>query len=554
MNRIVLLMIIIAVAVSSFAQNIPQTVNFSAIIRDTDNALLVNTPVNVKISILSGGQYGTVVYCAEHSAVTDANGFVSIQLNRGEYTCGCNSALNVPFYGIPWHLGNIWMRVEYRTDGDYVNLGTKEIASNYYALVSRKAEKLSNINFYVANAHDGEVLVYRDDMGYFIPMTLDSSYYTELPAPLMSDVIRSGNSADGRRISGLANPVDSSDAATKSYIDSLVSVIDATAEHLFDPPVIVAPEVVTSSYRNLTSNRVTLYGSVYYNGGEPATCGFVYGVDEHNMSDSVVADGDVGGYSYEVSGLLPSTQYYFKAFAANSVATTYGAVGSFKTAVEAGSCITGTFTDSRDGNVYATVTIGEQTWMAENLRYKGSIPFADEYQPYVVPTDQYVVYPNNDSSNIAVYGYLYSETAALNGTATSSQIPSGLQGACPYGWHLPSEGEWQQLIDMYDRTIASQQLAGSPELWTRASSVYVQNANFGASCFNAVPAGIYYCQGNVDERYPAFGLSGSYWTSTLDDEPFELKYVNIAYTQYGLVVDHVFSPYYAYSVRCVRDN
>ena len=188
------------------------------------------------------------------------------------------------------------------------------------------------------------------------------------------------------------------------------------------------------------------------------------------------------------------------------------------------------------------------------MRYKGSIPFADEYQPYVVPTDQYVVYPNNDSSNIAVYGYLYSETAALNGTATSSQIPSGLQGACPYGWHLPSEGEWQQLIDMYDRTIASQQLAGSPELWTRASSVYVQNANFGASCFNAVPAGIYYCQGNVDERYPAFGLSGSYWTSTLDDEPFELKYVNIAYTQYGLVVDHVFSPYYAYSVRCVRDN
>lgn len=132
------------VAVVSYAQLIPQTVNFSAIVRDADSLLLVNTPVTVKISIIAGGQYGTTVYCAEHNAVTDVNGFVSIQLNRGEHTCGCNGALNIPFAGIPWHQGNIWLRVEYRTDGDYVNLGTREIASNYYALVSRKAEKLSN--------------------------------------------------------------------------------------------------------------------------------------------------------------------------------------------------------------------------------------------------------------------------------------------------------------------------------------------------------------------------------------------------------------------------
>ena len=45
MNRIVLLIIIIAVAVASFAQTVPQTVNFSAIIRDADNVLLANTPV-----------------------------------------------------------------------------------------------------------------------------------------------------------------------------------------------------------------------------------------------------------------------------------------------------------------------------------------------------------------------------------------------------------------------------------------------------------------------------------------------------------------------------
>ena len=553
MKRIVLLIIIMTVAVASFAQVVPQTVNFTATIRDADSVLLVNSPVSIKVSFIVGGQYGTTVYCAEHNVVTDANGFVSFPLNRGEHTCGCNSAPNIPFEDIPWSVGNFWMRVDYRTDGDYVNLGINEIVSTYYALVSNKAEKLSNINFYVVNAHDGDVLVYRDNSECFMPVALDSTYYTGIPTPMMSEVLRRNNSAADMRISGLANPVNSGDAATKSYVDSLVSVINVTAEHLFDPPVIVAPEVRTFSYRNLTSSSVTLYGSVYYNGGEPATCGFVYGVDEQNMTDSVVADSDAGAYSCVVSGLQPFTKYYYKAFAANSVATTYGAVASFKTATEPGSCVTGTFTDSRDGNVYATVTIGEQTWMAENLRYKGSILFADEYQPYVIPTDQYVVYPNNDSSYVAEYGYLYSETAALDGTNTSSQVPSGLRGVCPYGWHLPSEGEWQQLINLYDRTIASEQLAGRPELWTRANSLYVQNANFGASCFNAVPAGIYTSTGATNERYQSFGLSGFYWSSTWD-EPFELKYVYIRYTQCGLVVDHVFSPYYAYSVRCVRDN
>lgn len=548
MKRILLLMIMIAVAFASYAQSVPQTVNFSAVIRDADSVPLVNTPVNVKVSFLEGGQYGNVIYTAEHSAVTDANGFVAFQLNRGEH-----NVRSASFEEIPWTNGNIWIQVEYRTDGDYVNLGTKEIASNYYAMVADKAERLSTINLYVENARDGEVPIYNTTLGGFRPVALDDAYYTGIPTPMMSEVLRRNNSAGDMRISGLANPVNSGDAATKSYVDSLASVIDATAEHLFDPPVIVAPEVRTFSYRNLTSSSVTLYGSVYYNGGEPATCGFVYGVDEQNMTDSVVADSYAGGYSCEVSGLQPFTKYYYKAFASNSVATTYGAVGSFKTATEAGSCITGTFTDSRDGNVYATVTIGEQTWMAENLRYKGSIPFADEYQPYVISTDQYVVYPNNDSSNVAVYGYLYSETAALNGTNTSSQVPSGLRGVCPYGWHLPSEGEWQQLINLYDRSIASEQLAGSPELWTRANSLYVQNANFGASCFNAVPAGGYTSTGATNERYQAFGLSGFYWSSTWD-EPFDLKYLRIAYTQCGLGVDHVHSPYYALSVRCVRDN
>ena len=79
MRKIVLLMIIITVAVASFAQSVPQTVNFTATIRDADSVLLVNSPVSIKVSFIVGGQYGTTVYCAEHNVVTDANGFVSFR-------------------------------------------------------------------------------------------------------------------------------------------------------------------------------------------------------------------------------------------------------------------------------------------------------------------------------------------------------------------------------------------------------------------------------------------------------------------------------------------
>ena len=87
MRKIVLLMIIITVAVASFAQSVPQTVNFTATIRDADSVLLVNSPVSIKVSFIVGGQYGTTVYCAEHNVVTDANGFVRSTAITCVYHC-----------------------------------------------------------------------------------------------------------------------------------------------------------------------------------------------------------------------------------------------------------------------------------------------------------------------------------------------------------------------------------------------------------------------------------------------------------------------------------
>jgi uncharacterized protein (TIGR02145 family) len=104
----------------------------------------------------------------------------------------------------------------------------------------------------------------------------------------------------------------------------------------------------------------------------------------------------------------------------------------------------GSFTDARDGETYRTIKIGNQVWMAENLRYKTEDSFA----------------PGNEESNVAQYGRLYKWTTALNSPAEyQEQSPAkdinmyreikadNYQGIAPEGWHIPSIKEWETLME-----------------------------------------------------------------------------------------------------------
>jgi len=116
----------------------------------------------------------------------------------------------------------------------------------------------------------------------------------------------------------------------------------------------------------------------------------------------------------------------------------------------------GTVTDY-DGNVYKTVKIGTQVWMASNLRVTH---YADGTGIPLVTGDSqwenmgnnsidkaYCWYDNNVTLHGTDWGALYTWAAAMNGAAESSSNPSGVQGACPTGWHIPSHAEWQELED-----------------------------------------------------------------------------------------------------------
>ena len=90
-----------------------------------------------------------------------------------------------------------------------------------------------------------------------------------------------------------------------------------------------------------------------------------------------------------------------------------------------------------DGNSYRTVQIGGQVWMAESLR---SRHYADG-----APLESVV--RDGDEANAVVYGRLYRAAEARRNAPQTASVPSGVQGACPSGWHLPSEPEWQVLVD-----------------------------------------------------------------------------------------------------------
>jgi len=89
------------------------------------------------------------------------------------------------------------------------------------------------------------------------------------------------------------------------------------------------------------------------------------------------------------------------------------------------------FVDIRDGKTYKKVKIGEQIWMGENLNYAADNSICYDNRPDICER----------------YGRLYDWNTAMNGEPGSSANPSGVEGICPVGWHLPSNAEWATLVD-----------------------------------------------------------------------------------------------------------
>jgi uncharacterized protein (TIGR02145 family) len=213
-------------------------------------------------------------------------------------------------------------------------------------------------------------------------------------------------------------------------------------------------------------------------------------------------------------------------------------------------------TDSRDGQTYKTVKIGNQVWMAENLNYAYTGVL---YNNSGYTSDSTSWCFSNDPANCIKYGRLYTWAAAMDSVGTWStngkDCGYGVQctpiypvrGICPEGWHLPDKAEWNTLFTAVGGASTAGKMLSSTISWSSVPGGWVRDGyGTDAYSFSALPAGLRDATGYNNVGYHAYFWSSSEYNSSrtyivgLDDE-FDKADL------YGSGKD------YGYSVRCVKD-
>lgn len=209
-----------------------------------------------------------------------------------------------------------------------------------------------------------------------------------------------------------------------------------------------------------------------------------------------------GVYSCTLSSLSPNTKYYVRAYATNSEGTAYGNQLSFTT-------ISGEFLNpnlsyggmsDQEGNNYATIIVGSQEWMAENLN---ATTFSNgDSIPHVISSTQW-----RSLNNVGAYSYptisQMQSTAGVN--LYNWFVISDPRNICPTGWHVPSNDEWLILNDYLGGTDAGGKMK-SISGWN-TPNVSATNE----SGFSGLPAGY---RNGEEGFFNSVGYQGAWWSST----------------------------------------
>jgi uncharacterized protein (TIGR02145 family) len=191
-----------------------------------------------------------------------------------------------------------------------------------------------------------------------------------------------------------------------------------------------------------------------------------------------------------------------------------------------------------EGNTYKTLQIGDQVWMAENLK---STVFSDGTEiPLVssaaawgeLTTPGYCWYNNDEPANKDIYGALYNYYAVSSGIL------------CPDGWHVPSANDWQDLrASLGDTATAGGKLKEEGTNHWNIPNTGAENS----TGYTALPSGIRYFEGT----YNSFALFTAFWSSTESDNNKAL-YLSLYYKDAAAAMNKT-SKKDGFSVRCIKD-
>jgi uncharacterized protein (TIGR02145 family) len=172
----------------------------------------------------------------------------------------------------------------------------------------------------------------------------------------------------------------------------------------------------------------------------------------------------------------------------------------------------GSFTDSRDGQVYRTVTIGTQTWMAENLNFNasGSVCYGQDSQFWDIESQIWITLSSSEiQANCNLYGRLYDWATIMglpstcNSTSCASQVQTRHRGICPVGWHVPSDADWTTLINF----VSTDGAGANAGTRLRSAIGWMGADHFG---FSALPGGGRWAGGSFN----GVGGWGGWWSAT----------------------------------------
>jgi uncharacterized protein (TIGR02145 family) len=376
------------------------------------------------------------------------------------------------------------------------------------------------------------------------------------PLPTIND----NKTSDGKGIGSFTSSIDGLLPGTTYYFRAYATNSISTSygqqisETTIDPrPIVYTAEIIT----DITGTTATSSGYVTSDMGLPITARGVCWSTSHNptITDANTFNGTgISSFTSYLTGLKPNTSYYLRAYATNSAGTGYGAEISFNTVV----------LSDADGNVYKTIVIGTQQWMAENLKTKryrnGDLIGTTTNAVYFdIPDVSYPRYQwpcGNDESLVNSYGRLYTWYAANDSREIS-----------PSGWHVPYDNEWTVLIEWlrshnYGYTQYQDDVAKSlastwgwygsgitPGSGAVANSITTNNR----SGFNAVPSGSvsfswwYQFNGTFDN----FGVYARWWSCIEYNTTNGLaRSINSYDSQIARIYS---SKRNGFSIRCIKD-
>ena len=332
-----------------------------------------------------------------------------------------------------------------------------------------------------------------------------------IPTLESHDGITSEGTGPGIFMSEMTGLSPSTDYNVRAYACNKAGISYGTVRYFTTiPPYAVVPDIITTSPEVVATDSAQLGGRIFnYYSLEIIEKGVYYGTSPNpeQTGMKVIAEGGTDRFTVTITGLIPDKTYYVRAYAKILYGEYLGMQVSFTTCLYLtgnilfnNSISYGSVTDI-EGNVYKTVQIGSQTWLAENLRttkFNDGTPI-----PYVIDKGTWMTlgspafcWYNNLDKNKYPSGGLYNWFAV-----NTSKL-------CPSGWHVPSDEEWTTFTEY----LGGLKIGGAKI--KEAGFTHWEEPNVGASNssgFSAIPAGQRRAIGGI---FTGLGLYDSWWSST----------------------------------------